>query len=59
MFTCFGPVLSAVMNGKLTSVCAEEDNSILAFSAASLILCKANLSVFKLIPFSFLNSSII
>jgi hypothetical protein len=32
---CFGPVLSAVINGKLISVCVAEDNSILAFSAAS------------------------
>jgi hypothetical protein len=47
------------MKGKFTSVCAEEDNSIFAFSAASLILCNANLSVFRLIPLSFLNSSII
>ena len=32
---CFGPVLSAVINGKFISVCSAEDNSILAFSAAS------------------------
>ena len=53
---CFGPVLSAVTNGRLISVCVAEDNSILAFSAASFNLCKASLSVFKLIPLSFLNS---
>ena len=57
-FTCFGPVLSAVMKGKFISVCAAEDNSILAFSAASFNLCKANLSFLKSIPLSFLNSSI-
>ena len=56
--TCFGPVLSAVMKGKLISVCAAEDNSIFAFSAASFNLCKANLSFLKSIPLSFLNSSI-
>ena len=33
--TCLGPVLSAVINGRLISVCVAEDNSILAFSAAS------------------------
>ena len=32
---CLGPVLSAVIKGKLTSVCSAEDNSIFAFSAAS------------------------
>ena len=32
---CFGPELSAVIYGKLTSVCSDEDSSILAFSAAS------------------------
>ena len=53
---CFGPVLSAVTKGKLISVCAAEDNSIFAFSAASFNLCKASLSDFKSIPFSFLNS---
>ena len=37
-FKCFGPVLSAVINGKLISVCVVDDNSHLAFSAASLIL---------------------
>ena len=33
--TCLGPVLSAVMKGRLISVCVAEDNSIFAFSAAS------------------------
>ena len=55
-FMCFGPVLSAVINGKFISVWAAEDNSIFAFSAASFNLCNANLSDFKSIPFSFLNS---
>ena len=53
---CFGPVLSAVMNGKLISVCSAEDSSILAFSAASFNLWSASLSDFKSIPLSFLNS---
>ena len=35
---CFGPVLSAVIKGKLISVCVAEESSILAFSAASLSL---------------------
>merc|ERR1712080_496372 len=34
---CFGPEASAVVNGKLISVETVDDNSILAFSAASLI----------------------
>ena len=53
---CFGPVLSAVIKGKFISVCAADDNSIFAFSAASLSLCSASLSDFKSIPFYFLNS---
>ena len=53
---CFGPVLSAVINGKFISVCAAEDNSIFAFSADSFSLCNANLSDLRSIPFSFLNS---
>ena len=55
---CFGPVLSAVIKGKLTSVCSAEDNSIFAFSAASFNLWRANLSDLKSIPESFLNSPI-
>jgi hypothetical protein len=55
-FICFGPVLSAVINGKLISVCSADDNSIFAFSAASFNLCKASLSDFRSIPLSFLNS---
>ena len=34
MFRCFGPEASAVMYGRLTSVCELLDSSILAFSAA-------------------------
>ena len=56
MLRCFGPVLSAVINGRFTSVCVEEDNSILAFSAASLNLCNASLSSLRSIALSFLNS---
>ena len=55
---CFGPVLSAVINGRLISVCSADESSILAFSAASFNLCSASLSVFKSIPLSFLNSEI-
>ncbi len=53
IFICFGPVLSAVINGKLISVCDVEESSIFAFSADSFSLWRANLSVFKLIPLSF------
>ena len=53
---CLGPVLSAVINGKLISVSIVLDNSILAFSAASLTRCTAKLSFAKSIPLSFLNS---
>ena len=34
-FMCLGPVLSAVIKGRFISVCAAEESSILAFSAAS------------------------
>ena len=34
-FKCLGPDLSAVIKGKLISVCAAEESSIFAFSAAS------------------------
>ena len=50
--------MSAVINGKLISVCSAADSSIFAFSAASFSLCKANLSDFRSIPVSFLNSEI-
>ena len=35
MFRCFGPLASAVMYGRFTSVCWLEDSSIFVFSAAS------------------------
>ena len=53
---CFGPVASAVINGKLISVEVVLDNSIFAFSAASLKRCTANLSPLRSIPDSFLNT---
>ena len=58
IFKCFGPDASAVMYGKLISVCALEDNSIFAFSADSFNRCKANTSFDKSTPCSFLNSPI-
>ena len=54
---CLGPEAVAVTYGKLISVCAEEDNSIFAFSAASRNLCNAIASSRKSIDSSFLNSS--
>ena len=57
MFRCFGPLASAVINGRFTSVSIEVDSSIFAFSAASLSRCKAILSFLRSIPWSFLNSS--
>src|SRR5439155_60739 len=41
MFRCLGPDWSAVMNGRLISVCITVDSSIFAFSAASLSRCRA------------------
>jgi hypothetical protein len=35
---CFGPLASAVINGRLISVDVVEESSILAFSAASFSL---------------------
>ncbi len=54
---CLGPVLSAVMYGRLTSVWPLVDSSILAFSAASFRRCNASGSLCKSIACSFLNSS--
>ena len=54
---CLGPEASAVIKGKFISVVLELESSIFAFSAASLSLCRANLSFFKSIPFSFLKLS--
>lgn len=41
MFMCLGPEESTVRYGKLMSVWIDEDNSILAFSAASFNRCMA------------------
>ena len=57
MVRCFGPEASAVMNGRLISVCVVEDSSILAFSADSFSRCKASLSRRRSMPCSFWNSS--
>ena len=57
MVRCFGPVWSAVMNGRLMSAWAWNDRSFLAFSAASLSRCKAIWSLRRSIPCSFLNWS--
>ncbi len=54
---CFGPVWSAVMNGRLIVVSRREDSSILARSAASVRRWSAWRSAFRSMPFSFLNSS--
>ncbi len=51
------PSMRAVMKGRLTSVEAELDSSILAFSAASLRRCSASLSVRRSMFSFFLNSS--
>ncbi|MDT4886016.1 hypothetical protein FQZ97_1223210 [compost metagenome] len=56
MFRCFGPEASAVMYGRLMSVCALFDSSILAFSAASFRRCRASTSLLRSTPCSFLNS---
>ena len=53
---CFGPLASAVIKGKFTSVSVAELNSFFAFSAASFKRCKAITSFFKSMPCSFLNS---
>mmetsp|Transcript_39711 Transcript_39711/g.119972 ORF Transcript_39711/g.119972 Transcript_39711/m.119972 type:complete len:224 (+) Transcript_39711:947-1618(+) len=57
MLRCLGPVWSAVMNGRLTSVCTLLDSSTLAVSAASLRRCTASLSLDKSMPCDFLNSA--
>ena len=53
---CFGTPSTGIIYGKLISVEDDDDNSILAFSADSLSLCKAIGSLVKSIPFSSLNS---
>ena len=55
MFRCLGPSASAVMNGRLISVCCCEDSSILAFSEASLRRCMASGSLRMSTPCSFSN----
>ncbi len=57
MLRCLGPAWSAVMKGRLTSVCIDALSSILAFSAASLRRCSASRSLRRSMPCSFLNSS--
>ena len=57
MLRCFGPDASAVTKGRLMSVSAELDSSILAFSAASFRRCRAMRSPRRSMPWSFLNSS--
>src|SRR5579871_3136717 len=54
---CFGPLASAVMKGRLISVCMDEESSFLAFSAASFRRWSAILSERRSMPWSRLNSS--
>ncbi len=53
MLRCLGPCWSAVMNGRLTSVCIDDDSSILAFSAASFSRCKREPVVAQVDPLLF------
>ena len=57
MLRCFGPLASAVMNGRLTSVCSTEESSIFAFFGRLLQRCRAMRSRRRSIPSCFLNSS--
>lgn len=54
---CLGPEASAVMKGKLISVWRVAESSILAFSAASRILCRAMRSFDTSTPCERFNSS--
>ena len=54
---CFGPVASAVMNGRLISVLAALESSHLAFSAASFRRCSAIGSAFRSMPLEALKSA--
>mmetsp|Transcript_57951 Transcript_57951/g.164989 ORF Transcript_57951/g.164989 Transcript_57951/m.164989 type:complete len:255 (+) Transcript_57951:805-1569(+) len=54
---CFGPVASAVMNGRDTLASCTPDSSTFAFSAASVKRCKACLSCNKSMPSAFLKPS--
>ena len=56
---CFGPLASAVINGKLISYSIALDNAIFAFSDSSLIRWSASACFFRSLPVSFLKSSII
>mmetsp|Transcript_89283 Transcript_89283/g.198427 ORF Transcript_89283/g.198427 Transcript_89283/m.198427 type:complete len:214 (+) Transcript_89283:1116-1757(+) len=56
-FRCLGPVWSAVIKGRFTSVCTLLDSSIFAVSAASRSRCTANLSWLRSMPCAFLNSA--
>ncbi len=56
---CFGPLASAVMNGRLMSVSITVESSILAFSADSFRRCSAMRSLPRSIPSVFLNSAMI
>ena len=53
---CLGPLASAVMKGRLISVCSVVDSSHFAFSAASFNRWSAMRSFRRSIPCSFLNS---
>ena len=55
MSRCFGPLLSAVMNGRFTLVCAMLESSIFAFSAASFRRWSAMRSEERSMPLSLLN----
>ena len=50
MLRCLAPEASAVINGRLISVLVLLESSHLAFSAASLNRCTANLSPVRSIP---------
>src|SRR6266542_502239 len=54
---CLGPLASAVMKGRLISVCSVVDSSHFAFSADSFNRWSAMRSFRRSIPCSFLNSS--
>ena len=56
---CFGPVASALMNGRLMSVSITVESSILAFSAASRRRWSAMRSFDRSMPSLFLNSATI
>src|SRR5439155_24653295 len=59
MTGCLGPVASAVMKGRLTSVSSRVESSILAFSEASLRRCSAIWSLVRSMPCSLRNSAVI